>query len=127
MRRKEVAETDVNKPRLDCAVDATMSVIEGKWKATIICKLGLNESMRFSELLKAIPTISSKVLTNQLKELERDGIVKRDASSAYKCVRYSLTEKGKELKPALEELAKWSLCNMNFGRVHFDDATNTGA
>lgn len=112
---------------LDYAVDATMSVIEGKWKSTIICKLGSNGTMRFGELLKEIPAISSKVLTNQLKELERDGIVRRQASFASKCVRYSLTEKGEELKPALEELAKWSLSNMNFDRSRFDDVSNTGA
>ncbi len=113
--------------KMDNAVDATMSVIEGKWKATIICKLYNRESMRFGELLKEIPKISSKVLTNQLKELERDGIVKRDVTSVYKCVWYSLTEKGRELKPALDELAKWSICHMNVDRGQYDDVSNTSA
>lgn len=108
--------------RLDCAVDAAMSVIEGKWKAAIICKLARNGHMRFSELMKEIPTVSSKVLTNQLRELEKDDIILRESTATAKRVAYSLTEKGYDLIPALKELVKWSLKNMSFGRVIFDES-----
>lgn len=102
-----------NELRLSCAVDAAMSVIEGKWKAVIICKLAHNGQMRFSELMRGISTISSKVLANQLKELEEDGIVFRKPTITAKRVVYSLTEKGYDLGPALVELVKWSLRNMS--------------
>ena len=111
--------------RLDCAVDAAMSVIEGKWKAVVICKIGHNGKMRFNELIKEIPSISSKVLTNQLRELEGDGIIQREASATSKRVTYSLTSKGIALGPALIELAKWGRDHMSFTRVIFDETVDT--
>ncbi|MCQ2055961.1 MAG: helix-turn-helix transcriptional regulator [archaeon] len=110
-----------NELRLGCAVDAAMSVIEGKWKAVIICKLAHNGQMRFSELMRGIPTISSKVLANQLKELEEDGIIFRKSTIAAKRVTYSLTEKGYDLGPALVELVKWSLRNMSLKEANLNN------
>ena len=97
-------------PRYDCAVDAAMSVIEGRWKCTIICLLAKNGDMRFNEVLKAIGEISSRMLSRQLKELENDGIVSRtvDDSKGIK-ITYSITDKGRTLLPVLKDLADWGL------------------
>ena len=63
----------VQKPRFNCSLDAAMSVIEGRWKPTIICLLAQNGSMRFNELLNKIGEVSSRMLSKQLKELEAEG------------------------------------------------------
>ena len=97
-------------PRFNCAVDSAMSVIEGRWKCTIICLLANNGSMRFNELLNTIGEISSRMLSRQLKELERDGIVSRTVDDSHSLkVIYSLTDKGKTLLPILKDLAMWGL------------------
>ena len=97
-------------PRYNCAVDAAMSVIEGKWKCTIICLLGINGSMRFNEILKAIGEISSRMLSKQLKELEEDGIVTRTINDKGPLkISYSLTDKGRSLGPVLNSIAEWGL------------------
>ena len=97
-------------PRYDCAIDAAMSVIEGRWKCTIVCLLSNNGSMRYNELLRKIGQISSRMLSKQLKELEKDNIVSRnvDDDASIK-ISYSLTDKGKTLIPVLKTLAKWGL------------------
>ena len=99
-----------NTPRYDCAVDSAMSVIEGRWKCTIICKLASKGDMRFNELLNDIGEISSRMLSRQLKELENDGIVHREVDDSRSLkVFYSLTEKGRTLLPILRDLAEWGL------------------
>lgn len=104
-------------PRYDCAADAAMSVIEGRWKTTILCLLFKQGTLRFSEIRKMIPPISPRILTKQLRELEYDGIVERkvlgDLSTR---VEYSITERGRSLGPVLQCLSEWGLENM-FDRV----------
>lgn len=110
------------KPRYDCAADATMSVIEGRWKTTIICLLNNHEVLRFSELKKKIVSISPRILTKQLRELATDGIIERnevDGNSSK--VEYSLTDRGRSLRPVLEKLACWSLENMFIDVIEIDD------
>jgi DNA-binding HxlR family transcriptional regulator len=100
-------------PRYDCAADATMSVIEGRWKTTILCLLVSHGTLRFSEIRKKIPPISPRILTKQLRELESDGIVDRVVSGERSSrVEYSMTERGRSLGPVLECLAKWGIANM---------------
>ncbi|MEA4977908.1 MAG: helix-turn-helix domain-containing protein [Methanomassiliicoccaceae archaeon] len=100
-------------PRYDCAADATMSVIEGRWKTTILCLLSKHGTLRFSEIRKMIPPISPRILTKQLRELESDGIVDRNVTGdrLFK-VEYSLTDRGRSLGPVLGCLAKWGLENV---------------
>ncbi len=108
--------------RYDCAVDATMSVIEGKWKTTIICLLARHETLRFSELRRKIPPISPRILTKQLRELTADGVVKRDeAGEGSLKVEYSLTDRGRSLRPILEGLVGWGLENMFIKVIEIDD------
>jgi len=94
--------------RFHCAMDITMHYIGGKWKTVVLWYLR-NKTYRFGELKKKIPDITEKMLSLQLKALERDGIVKRDvyATEVPLKVEYSLTAFGKTLIPVLEEIANW--------------------
>lgn len=98
--------------RVNCAIDATMSVIEGRWKGTILCMLFKNGKMRFSELQKDIGEITSRILTKQLKELEEDGMLRRNVDTSGKIkVEYSLTERGMSIIPVLYSMAEWGARN----------------
>jgi Predicted transcriptional regulators len=102
-----------NKPRLDCAVDATMSVIEGRWKATILCKLIMKGTLRFNQLMKEMSGVSPRILTKQLREMERDGLVIREVfPEVPPRVEYTITPRGKGLAPILTAMAQWGIRNM---------------
>lgn len=88
-------------------INLTLSIIAGKWKPSIICKLGIHQ-FRNGELLREISGISQKVLTQQLRELEADGIVKRTSyGTVPPKVVYSLTEDGQSLRKFLVALSEW--------------------
>ena len=108
-------------PRTDCAVDAAMSVIEGRWKTVSICILARNgEPMRFNQLINRIDGISPRIFTLQLRELESDGIITRTVvSTSPKYVEYSLSEKGLSLIPILQMLSEWGLKHMFPNMVSF--------
>lgn len=90
-----------------CALDVTMNFIGGKWKAIVLWYLRKG-TKRFGELKKLIPPITEKMLSLQLKELEKDGIVKRTIfAEVPPRVEYELTDEGKTLLPLLEEIATW--------------------
>ena len=108
-------------PRMNCAVDATMSVIEGRWKTVILCKLYMNGPMRFNQLMKEIDGVSPRILTKQLKEMEADGVIRRTSYPEIPPrVEYSITERGLSLGPILKAMADWGLKNMFSNRVTFD-------
>ena len=108
-------------PRMNCAVDATMSVIEGRWKTVILCKLYMNGPMRFNQLMRSIDGVSPRILTKQLKEMESDGIILRTSYPEIPPrVEYSVTERGESLVPVLKAMADWGLRNMFQNRVTFD-------
>jgi DNA-binding HxlR family transcriptional regulator len=89
-------------------VQAALKVIEGRWKLDIIFRLFGSQVLRYSELDRDLPGVSQKVLTQQLRELERDGIVRRIVHAQVPPrVEYRLTELGKELRPALKLLRVW--------------------
>lgn len=93
--------------REDCPVTAALAVISGKWKPLILRELK-DGSVRYSQLQRRIPEASQKVLTAQLRELERDGLVQRSVHrEALLRTEYLLTPYGKTLRPALVELARW--------------------
>jgi DNA-binding HxlR family transcriptional regulator len=99
-----------------------MTVVGGKWKATILCKLYMKGPLRFNQLLKEIEAVSPRILTKQLREMEDDGLIARTVKAEVPvCVEYSLSEKGRTLIPALKLLAGWSLDNMFQYYVRFDD------
>jgi DNA-binding HxlR family transcriptional regulator len=91
-----------------CAMDITMDFIGGKWKSVVLWYLK-NGTHRFAELKKLIPDITEKMLSIQLRALEKDGLIKRKVYGQKPPVRveYSLTEFGTTLIPALNAIAKW--------------------
>jgi|SRR2546428_6121862 len=99
----------MKKYEVRCPITAYLSIMDGHWKTIIIWQLN-DRSLRFNELLKAIPDISTKVLTEQVKELEFDNILVRKAFSKIPPrVEYSLTKYGESLLPVLVELRQWGL------------------
>lgn len=101
-----------------CTLVHTMNIIGNKWKPIIIYLLS-NGSMRFGMLNTLIPTISKKVLTNQLKELESDGLLLRESFAEIPPrVEYSLTEKSIGLLPVLKQLSDWA--NHAFPEIDFE-------
>ena len=109
-------------PRMDCAVDAAMSVFEGRWKSVILCRMMREDRpLRFKELAEGIDGISARILTKQLKEMESDHlIVRREYAESPPRVEYSLTERGRALGPILKAIAEWGRENMFLNRVTFD-------
>jgi DNA-binding HxlR family transcriptional regulator len=92
---------------LNCPVTRAMSIIGGKWKPIILNCIG-DRVIRFGKLRQIIPSISGKVLSNELKELELFGLIKRsEFSEMPPRVEYTLTNAGKSLLPILYELASW--------------------
>ncbi len=88
-------------------VQATLKVLGGKWKILILWHL-CDEVKRFSELKRLMPGISEKVLAQQLRELEKDGLVLRVSHpSKSPKVEYSFTDYGRSLIPVLEALCHW--------------------
>lgn len=90
-----------------CPVHAAVVVLGGKWKPIILFYLK-EGTRRFGELRRLVPGATQKMLTQQLRELERDGIVTRKVyHQVPPKVEYSLTTYGRTLRPVLEELCKW--------------------
>ncbi len=86
----------------------TLSVIGGKWKMVIMFVLVEKTVARYGELKREIPDITHKMLSAQLKELEKDGIViRKEYQQIPPKVEYSLSPKGESLIPILEEMCKW--------------------
>lgn len=95
-----------------CPIAATLELIGGRWKTLVLYQL-ISGTKRFGEIAVRIPTISRKVLTEQLKELEKDGLIKRKQFKEIPPrVEYSLSELGKSLSPVMEEIAKWGNENL---------------
>ena len=97
--------------RLDCspgcAVEATLRFIDGKWKGVILWHL-LVETLRFNQLHRLLPSVTQRMLTNQLRELEQDGFVaRRIYAEIPPRVEFSLTERGTTLEPVLLALQAW--------------------
>lgn len=91
----------------NCPVEAALQLIGGKYKTIILWHL-LNKTMRYSELHRLVPRATDKMLAQQLRELERDGLVNR---KVYPVVppktEYSLTDFGRTLEPVLNSLCNW--------------------
>ena len=91
-----------------CEIEVTLELISGKWKALLLWNLGNHEVIRFNEFRRIIPEITQKMLTQQLRSLEEDGLINRKVYNQIPpMVEYSLSEEGKKLMPILEQMDKW--------------------
>ncbi len=91
-----------------CAVELALLVLGGKWKPLILWHLSLEGSLRFGQLKKSIPTITQKMLTQQLRELESDGMVRRTVfAQVPPRVDYALTDFGQGVTPLLKQMYRW--------------------
>lgn len=99
-----------------CPLTAALAAIGGKWKLIIVYMLA-ESPKHFAALRREMPSISQKVLTEQLRELVGDGIVKRQPKGAVPApVEYSLTDYGKSILPLVEDVRMW-------GRTHMERLT----
>lgn len=90
-----------------CPVEATIGLIGGKYKAVILWHL-MNGKLRYSELHRTVSSATDKMLTQQLRELERDGLIKRTVFPVVPPrTEYSLTDFGRGLSPILYAMSDW--------------------
>lgn len=96
----------------NCAVTYCLNIIGGKWKPVII-HLIRNQTNRYSLMMKAIPEISKQTLTNQLREMETDGIIERMIfAEVPPRVEYKMTSHGMTLLPIIDAMKVWGRRNM---------------
>ena len=110
--------------RLDCSpgcsVEAAISLIDGKWKCVILFQL-LRGTLRFNEIRRRVPGVTQRMLTNQLRELEADGLIVRQVyAEVPPKVEYSLSPLGRSMEPVLVALKGWGDANIGL----FAKATN---
>jgi DNA-binding HxlR family transcriptional regulator len=99
----------VKKRAAACPAEVTLAVIGGRWKVLILYHLH-DGVKRFSELQRALPGVTQKMLTQQLREMERDGIVSRTVyPQVPPRVEYALTPLGQTLKPVVRAMCQWGL------------------
>ncbi|MBI3557284.1 MAG: helix-turn-helix transcriptional regulator [Deltaproteobacteria bacterium] len=100
----------------NCPVEVTLAVIGGKWKTLILWHLR-GDKKRFTELRRLMPNVTQRMLKLQLRELEKDGVVERKVHpEAPPKVEYSLTPRGRSLRPVLNSLCKWGSKNETRGK-----------
>ncbi|MEZ4750462.1 MAG: helix-turn-helix domain-containing protein [Bdellovibrionota bacterium] len=96
----------------NCPIEATLDMIGGKWKGVILARL-TEGTRRFNELKRTIPRITQRMLTTQLRELEKDKLVHRKVyAEVPPRVEYTLSARGVTLKPVLDSLLKWGEKNL---------------
>ena len=90
-----------------CPVETTLMLIGDKWKVLILREL-MSGTKRFGELKKAIGTVTQKVLTSQLRDMENNGLLTRKVyAEVPPRVEYTLTDTGRSLKPILDSMVVW--------------------
>lgn len=105
---------------VSCEIEVTLRHIGGKYKTLILHHLQREGCLRFNALQHAIPGISQKTLTNQLREMEQDGLITRTIyAETPPRVEYRLSEKGRTLEPLLELMCQWGHAHAeNFVLTH---------
>lgn len=96
-----------------CKFETALEILIGKWKPVILHRLFANGTMRFSELQKAIPDITKKMLAQQLRELEYHDIIRREVyPQVPPKVEYSITEYGRRMTPVLQAMNDWGVAHI---------------
>ena len=110
----ETAGDSSNGP-IFCPVVITLAAMGGKYKPLLLYHIEANQVLRFGQLRQLVSDASKKMLTQQLRELEADGLIRR---KVYKVVppkvEYSLTERGKSLQPVLREMGRWGASHARY-------------
>lgn len=103
MRKQRHLEYD------ECPIEGAMDIIGGKWKPSILFRLSTG-TKRFSELQRLLKKVTQRTLTQQLRDLERDGMISRHIyAEVPPRVEYSLTDRGRSLEPVLALLFDWGV------------------
>ncbi len=108
--RKKNSTNALNEKKINatCGMGFTLSLIGGRWKSNILWRLMENGTMRYSQLRKAIPDVSDRMLVAQLRELENDQLVKRMVyPEVPPRVEYELTDLGSTMRPMLQHISDW--------------------
>lgn len=110
-----------------CPFHLAMNVLEGKWKFAILYVLSAEGTLRFKELERAIPDISTRMLSKELKHLERKGIISRKAyATVPPKVEYCLTDIGKSIDPVISSITAWgSAYSQAFNDLNAEIPQNT--
>ena len=96
------------RPSETCEVEAKIAIIAGKWKPIILFNLRLG-ALRFSDIKRALPKTSDRMLIRSLRELEEDNLISREVFKEVPArVEYELTVRGKSLLPVLDVMSKWA-------------------
>ncbi len=100
--------------KFNCPVEYTLSIMGGKWKPVILWQLAVEGVRRYGEIKKGVRGITHKMLSQQLKELESDGLIHRqEYHQIPPKVEYSLTDKGASLIPVLKTMSEWGWEHLN--------------
>lgn len=115
MKALELTENLKKYTKIDeCPVRNVLAHFSGKWALLLLCVLSENESTRFNIIQKAIPDVSSKVLSDTLKNLEKDNLISRKVYAEIPPrVEYALTPLGRSLIPVIGRLINWALENFD--------------
>jgi len=113
-----------------CPVEATLSLLDGKWKGVILFHL-MERTLRFNELRRRLPSVTQRMLTKQLRELEESGLISRTVFPVVPPrVDYALTPLGETLQPVIQSLAAWGnenvLCRADNGKMEIRAAQASG-
>ncbi|MEV6648162.1 helix-turn-helix domain-containing protein [Amycolatopsis sp. NPDC051371] len=127
METPKVTETT---PELACPITPIVDIVFSRWTTPILWSLNEYGRQRFVELQRRIATITPKVLTQRLRQMERDGLITRTYHAEVPPrVEYEISELGRSLGPMFATLAEWSpnLAKVEEARTHYDDRSRSSA
>lgn len=104
----EIRDNKISCSNYRCEIEITLEILTGKWKSLILWNLHLEKIIRYNEFRRLIPEITQKMLTQQLRDLEKYQIIERKVyNTVPPMVEYSLSKAGEELIPIMEKMDIW--------------------